>query len=188
MVYCTHVTAVKAECIVLWQELMLYIRGQDTASIKRFLQDSEALLLEWHHDSKGLHMLDSVSQLTAAYKQTASSLEHSHTLPRKEGKTTIWITVYYPTDATSTLDPFASTLALHFGHYALGGHVRLLKACCWECRKQTTKLCRRCKRAVYCSASCIRQAWPEHRAVCRKPTLHPNVHLHGKDVGKNKSN
>eukprot|EP00164_Ancoracysta_twista_P011547 GFYU01017812.1.p1 GENE.GFYU01017812.1~~GFYU01017812.1.p1 ORF type:complete len:310 (-),score=65.21 GFYU01017812.1:65-994(-) len=43
---------------------------------------------------------------------------------------------------------------------------------CYHCRKTGTqeemKMCSGCKRAVYCSASCQKEAWTDHRPKCKE--------------------
>lgn len=164
----------------------MYRRGQDDATMLAFTSDEKALLLEWHFETEGMHVLDSAELIHSAYSQNDEQLAHSHTLARKENQTTIWVCVYYPKTTDVKLPPMASTMALHFGHLALHSHVRLLKGICWVCGTQTTKLCRRCRRAVYCTKDCFRMAWPSHAPLCNPPTLHTNVRLGGKDLYKNR--
>eukprot|EP00727_Mastigamoeba_balamuthi_P012870 m51a1_g8205 hypothetical protein (225) ;mRNA; r:48980-50028 len=44
---------------------------------------------------------------------------------------------------------------------------------CAVCGKEAPFRCTRCKETRYCSRECQRQAWPSHKAECRKPAQDP---------------
>ena len=45
--------------------------------------------------------------------------------------------------------------------------VEVVPPTCAHCGADTMKVCGRCQRTRYCSVTCQRGAWPQHRATCR---------------------
>lgn len=160
----------------------IIIRDHD--SLRRFLDDSKSLALEYVYKKKALQFLDSNKLLQREYKVLKDqNYYHLKTVSRKviyKGNETLCHLVCW-SHVDDDKIPDVDLIAFNF-YFHISAHVVCLKSVCCVCHTKNGKLCARCYRVCYCSVECQRSDWTKHKQYCSPPQREYEKDIESKPV------